>query len=88
MGCCSSSFFQIDWIVNTLGCKHSAVTKVQLIMSQNRKVTIIPVSEHNVNEDNRNALVTFQEDKVQMNSNGTQGSNVHVGTSLHKVSYE
>ena len=57
-------------------------------MSQNRKVTIIPVSEHNVNEDNRNALVTFEEEKVHMNSNGTQGSNVHVGTSLHNVSYE
>ena len=57
-------------------------------MSQNRKVTIIPVSERNVNEDNRNALVTFEEDKVQRNSNGTQGSIVHVSTSLHNVSYE
>ena len=57
-------------------------------MSQNRKVTIIPVSEHNVDDDNRNALVTFQEDIVQMNSNGTQGANVHVGTSLNNVSYE
>ena len=66
--------------------RHSAVSKVQLIMIKNRKVTIIPVSEHNVNDDNRNALVTFQEDRVQMNSNGTQGANVR--TSLNNVSYD